>query len=79
MAILPPSGGEWLFVYNLRLTVFTVSLPFFAIQKEIISQINKKSEPISDLENLVRIICVWCTRQESNLWPSESESDALSN
>ena len=39
----------------------------------------KKSEPISDLENLVRIICVWCTRQESNLWPSESESDALSN
>ena len=21
----------------------------------------------------------WCTRQESNLWPSESESDALSN
>ena len=62
-----------------RLTVFAVSLPFFAIQKEIISQINKKSEPISDLENLVRIICVWCTRQESNLWPSESESDALSN
>ena len=62
-----------------RLTVFAVSLPTFAIQKEIISQINKKSEPISDLENLVRIICVWCTRQESNLWPSESESDALSN
>ena len=62
-----------------RLTVFAVSLPFFAIQKEIISQINIKSEPISDLENLVRIICVWCTRQESNLWPSESESDALSN
>ena len=62
-----------------RLTVFAVSLPTFAIQKEIISQINKKSEPISNLENLVRIICVWCTRQESNLWPSESESDALSN
>ena len=56
-----------------RLTVFAVSLPTFAIQKEIISQNNKKSEPISDLENLVRIICVWCTRQESNLWPSESE------
>ena len=38
-----------------RLTVFAVSLPTFAIQKEIISQNNKKSEPISDLENLVRI------------------------
>ena len=25
-----------------------------------------------------RLFC-WCTRQESNLWPSESESDALSN
>ena len=62
-----------------RLTVFAVSLPTFAIQKEIISQNNKKSEPISNLENLVRIILVWCTRQESNLWPSESESDALSN
>ena len=61
MAILPPlRGGEWLFVYSLRPPVFAVSLPFFAIQKEIISQINKKSEPISDLENWVRIILVWC-------------------
>ena len=24
-------------------------------------------------------VFLWCTRQESNLWPSESESDALSN
>ena len=24
-------------------------------------------------------VLIWCTRQESNLWPSESESDALSN
>ena len=54
-------------------TWFGSGLLFFAVQKEIVSEINKKSEPISNLENLVRIICVWCTRQESNLWPSESE------
>ena len=27
----------------------------------------KKSEPISDLENLVRIILVWCGKQDLNL------------
>ena len=27
----------------------------------------KKSEPLSDLENLVRIILVWCGKQDLNL------------
>ena len=49
------------------------SPPPSAVFKIIVVEGKKKSEPISDLENLVRIICVWCTRQESNLWPSESE------
>ncbi len=62
MAILSSfEGGEWLFVYSLRPPVFAVSLPFFAIQKEIISQINKKSEPPSEINgSRVRIFGVWC-------------------
>ena len=36
-------------------TWFGSGLLFFAVQKEIVSEINKKSEPISNLENLVRI------------------------
>ena len=48
-------------------TWFGSGLLFFAVQKEIVSEINKKSEPISDLENLVRIILVWCGKQDLNL------------
>ena len=48
-------------------TWFGSGLLFFAVQKEIVSEINKKSEPISNLENLVRIICVWCGKQDLNL------------
>mgnify|MGYP001778766782 CR=1 FL=1 len=47
-------------------TWFGSGLLFFAVQKEIVSEINKKSEPISNLENLVRIICVWCGRWDLN-------------
>ena len=48
-------------------TWFGSGLLFFAVQKEIVSEINKKSEPISNLENLVRIILVWCGKQDLNL------------
>ena len=47
-------------------TWFGSGLLFFAVQKEIVSEINKKSEPISNLENLVRIILVWCGRWDLN-------------
>lgn len=47
-------------------TWFGSGLLFFAVQKEIVSEINKKSEPISNLENLVRIICVWCAAEHPN-------------
>ena len=38
--------------------------PPSAVFKIIVMGIKKKSEPISDLENLVRIILVWCGRQD---------------
>ena len=56
-------------------TWFGSGLLFFAVQKEIVSEINKKSEPISNLENLVRIICVWCRWRGSN--PHEFQSISL--
>ena len=39
------------------------SPPPSAVFKIIVMGIKKKSEPISDLENLVRIILVWCGKQ----------------
>ena len=36
-------------------------------RKIIVVEGKKKSEPISDLENLVRIILVWCGKQDLNL------------
>ena len=53
------SASEGIFA-SMPDTRFGSGLLFFAVQKEIISEINKKSEPISDLENWVRIILVWC-------------------
>ena len=38
--------------------------PPSAIFKITVVEGNKKSEPISDLENLVRIILVWCGKQD---------------
>ena len=38
-----------------------------AVFKIIVVEGKKKSEPISDLENLVRIILVWCGKQDLNL------------
>ena len=43
-----------------------------------ISEENKKSEPFSYREK-VRIFIVWCDREDSNLWPSGSEPNALSS
>ena len=34
---------------------------------------------IKGLKTVAFSVLLWCTRQDSNLWPSESESDALSN
>ena len=42
-------------------------------------EIKSKSEPFTCYKYLVRIILIWCTRQDLNLQPSESESDALSS
>ena len=39
----------------------------------MLSEENKKSEPFSYREK-VRIFIVWCNREDSNLWPSGSES-----
>ena len=44
----------------------------------LLSEENKKSEPFSYREN-VRIFMVWCDREDSNLWPSGSEPNALSS
>ena len=44
----------------------------------VISEENKKSEPFSYREK-VRIFIVWCDREDSNLWPSGSEPNALSS
>ena len=44
----------------------------------LISDENKKSEPFSHREK-VRIFIVWCDREDSNLWPSGSEPNALSS
>ena len=41
--------------------------PPSAVFKIIVVEGKKKSEPISDLENLVRIILVWCGKQDLNL------------
>ena len=59
-----------------RLEEHLLRLPFFKI---IVMGIKKKIEPISDLENLVRIILVWCGKQDwiltahrrsqATLWP----------
>ena len=38
--------------------------PPSAVFKIIVIGIKKKTEPISDLENLVRIILVWCGKQD---------------
>ena len=38
-----------------------------AVFKIIVVEGKKKSEPVSDLENLVRIILVWCGKQDLNL------------
>ena len=38
--------------------------PPSAIFKIIVVESEKKSEPLSDLENLVRIILVWCGKQD---------------
>ena len=43
-----------------------------------VSEENKKSEPFSYREK-VRIFMVWCDREDSNLWPSGSEPNALSS
>ena len=43
------------------------SPPPSAVFKIIVVEGKKKSEPISDLENLVRIILVWCGKQDLNL------------
>ncbi len=43
----------------------------------MLSEENKKSEPFSYREK-VRIFIVWCDREDSNLWPSGSEPNALS-
>ena len=43
------------------------SSPPSAVFKIIVVEGKKKSEPISDLENLVRIILVWCGKQDLNL------------
>ena len=44
----------------------------------LLSEENKKSEPFSYREK-VRIFMVWCDREDSNLWPSGSEPNALSS
>ena len=44
----------------------------------LISEENKKSEPFSYREK-VRILLLWCDREDSNLWPSGSEPNALSS
>ena len=44
----------------------------------LLSEENKKSEPFSYREK-VRIFIVWCDREDSNLWPSGSEPNALSS
>ena len=44
----------------------------------VISEENKKSEPFS-YRKKVRIFIVWCDREDSNLWPSGSEPNALSS
>ena len=44
----------------------------------VISEEHKKSEPFSYREK-VRIFIVWCDREDSNLWPSGSEPNALSS
>ena len=54
-------------------TLFDGSKGFVLFSKEY-----KKSEPFSYWKK-VRIFIVWCDREDSNLWPSGSEPNALSS
>ena len=66
----PPSRVicKWLcrgFAYRrLSRSALGRSPPPSAVFKIIVMGIEKKIEPISDLENLVRIILVWCGKQD---------------
>ena len=44
----------------------------------LFSEEHKKSEPFS-YRKKVRILLLWCDREDSNLWPSGSEPNALSS
>ena len=75
------SALRHLYSCDFRYTFFLIRFWTHSGQKRAIilfSKENKKSEPFSYREK-VRIFIVWCDREDSNLWPSGSEPNALSS
>ena len=61
------------------LRIFPINLTFYCV-KSVSKQHFKKSRLKSKTDNYLNILKeLWCTRQDSNLWPLPSEGSALSS